>query len=76
MPALRKNRVVPRWKIGRRAQVYSSWQNQRIVIGMLKAGEEVTVLAGVNVTRKPDKVSVVRPVPDLSLKPGDIFSSI
>jgi hypothetical protein len=68
-----KNRKVPRWKIKRKAPIYSSWNLRRVVTGTAKPGEEVTVLAGVTVTRKPDRVSVIRPMPDLSLKPGDTF---
>lgn len=68
-----KNRIVPGWKIEREAPIYSSWQDKRVLMGTLKAGEEVTVLAGLDVTRKPDKVSIIRSIPALSLKPGDII---
>jgi len=68
-----RNRKVPHWKIERQTPIYSSWDLRRVVIGTAKPGEEVTVLAGVTVTRKPDRVSVIRPIPDLSLKPGDTF---
>jgi hypothetical protein len=37
----------------------------------LHSGSEVTVLAGVTVTRKPDRISVTQPIADLGLKPGD-----
>ena len=68
-----RNRKVPHWKIERNAPIYSSWNFRRVVIGTAKPGEEVTVIAGVTVTRKPDRVSVIRPIPALSLKPGDTF---
>jgi hypothetical protein len=68
-----KGRVVPNWKISRNSPVYSSWEDQRTQTGRLKAGEKTTVLAGVNVTREPDRISVTRPFPDIYLKPGDII---
>src|SRR5712692_1957873 len=66
-----KGRIVPNWKISRNSPVYSSWQDQRTQTGTLKAGEKVTVLAGVNVTREPDKILVTQPFPDIFLMPGD-----
>jgi hypothetical protein len=54
----------PHWKVEQKAQMYSSWRDKRIAIGVLKMGERVTVLAGVNMTRKPNRVSVT-PLPDL-----------
>jgi hypothetical protein len=67
-----KGRIVPNWKISRNSPVYSSWQDQRTQTGALKAGEKVTVLAGANVIREPDRILVTRPFPDIYLKPGDI----
>jgi hypothetical protein len=68
-----KGRIVPNWKISRNSPVYSSWQDQRTQTGTLKAGEKVTVFAGVNVIREPDRILVTRPFPDIYLKPGDII---
>ena len=68
-----KGRVVPNWKIKRNSPAYSSWQDRRTQTGTLKAGDKVTVLAGVNVTRKPDRILVTRSFPDLGLEPGDII---
>jgi hypothetical protein len=66
-----KGRIVPDLKIKRNGRVYSSWQDQRVLVSTLKAGEEVTVLAGVNVIREPDSALVKQADVDLSLKPGD-----
>ena len=68
-----RNRNVDHWKIERKAPIYSSWNLGQVVIGTAKPGDEVTVIGGVTVTRKPDRVSVIRPIPDLSLKSGDTF---
>jgi len=68
-----RSRKVPHWKIERKAPIYSSWNVRRVVIGTANAGDEVTVISGVTVTIKPDRVSVTRPIPDLSLKPGETF---
>jgi hypothetical protein len=68
-----KGRIVPNWKIERSSPLYSSWRDRRNQTGNLKAGEKVTVLAGVHVTREPDKIQVTKPMPGLNLKPGDII---
>lgn len=70
-----EGRIVPHEKIIRNDRMYSSWQNNRVSVRTLKAGEEVTVLAGVNVVREPDRALVKQPEQldkDLSLKPGDV----
>ena len=61
-------RIVPQVKIERDEQMYSSWDKQALV-GALRAGEEVTVLAGVNVIREPDRALVKQS--DGHLKAGD-----
>ena len=66
-----KGRTVPNWKITQSAQMYSSLEDPRNQTGSLRSGEKVTVLAGANVTRAPDRILVTRPKPDLSLIPGD-----
>jgi hypothetical protein len=68
-----KGRIVPNWRIKRNSPVYSSWQGQRAQTGTLKRGEKVTVLAGVNVTQKPDRILVTRSFPDIGLEPGDFI---
>ncbi len=70
---------VPHWKIERSDRVYSSFRDKRAIIGMLKAGEEVTTLKGVNVIREPDR-ALIKPsgakslaqVKGVSLKPGEV----
>jgi hypothetical protein len=68
-----QGRVVPNWKINRNSPMYSSWQDQRTQTGALKAEEKVTVLAGVNVIRAPDRIMVTRPFTDIHMAPGDII---
>jgi len=68
-----KGRIVPNWRISRDSPMYSSWQDKLTKIGRLKAGEKVTVIAGLNITRKPDRILVTRAKPDLSLIPGDLI---
>lgn len=67
-----KGNVVPHVRIERADQIYSSWEDKRAVIGSLKAGEEVTVLAGVNVIREPGKALISQPDADHSLNRGDV----
>src|SRR5580700_4735401 len=56
-----KGNPVPRVKIERDDQMYSSWQGKCIAVGPLKAGDEVTVLAGVHVFREPGRASIAQP---------------
>ena len=53
--------------------MYSSWEDNRSQTGSLKRGEKVTVLAGVNITRRPDRILVTGSMRDLSLIPGDVI---
>lgn len=67
-----KGRIVDHFKISREDRMFSSWGDKRVSVGALKEGEEVTVLAGVNVIREPDRGLINRPPYGSSLKPGDL----
>ena len=69
-----KDRIVPHFKIVKDDRIYSSWQDKRVPVGMLKAGDEATVLAGVNVIREPDRAVVKQLGSDAHpfLKAGDV----
>jgi hypothetical protein len=59
-------------KVQENDKLYSLWQDRRTVVGALKVGEKVILLAGVNVIREPDQGVVTQPtVDDPPLKPGD-----
>jgi hypothetical protein len=60
------------WKATKESTLYSSWQTDRAEIGKIKAGEPVTSLTGVHITRKPDRILVKREISRLALKPGDL----
>lgn len=61
------------WPIESGSPIFSSWQPQHTQIGKLRAGEKVTVLGGITLTRQPDKLIVTKAKPDIGLKPGDIM---
>jgi hypothetical protein len=69
-----KGKRVPNVKISQDDRIYPSWQGNEKSVGTLKAGEQVTVLAGVNVTREPDRAVIKYVSADSSplLKAGDI----
>jgi hypothetical protein len=69
-----KGESVPNVKISQDDRIYRSWQSSDKSIATLKAGEEVTVLAGVNVIREPDRavIKYVSPHASPSLKVGDV----
>jgi len=58
-------------KIKRSDEIYSSWKPDRVPVATTKAGEDLSVLSGVNVIREPDKIRVLQPGKDPSLQPGD-----
>ncbi len=69
-----KGRSVPSVKVSQDGRIYRSWRGDEKSIGTLKAGEDVTVLAGVNVIREPDRAVIKYVSPDASnsLKVGDV----
>lgn len=67
-----KDRVVPHTKMLRDDQVYYSWEDKRVPVGTVKAGEEVIVLSGVNVIREPDRALLKRSDVAPPLKAGDV----
>jgi hypothetical protein len=67
-----KDRTVDHVKISHDDRIFSSWEDKRVSVGALKAGEEVTVLAGVNVIREPDRGFINRPPYGSSFKAGDL----
>jgi hypothetical protein len=69
------------FKIQRDDRLYSSWQGKGTVVATLKAGDEVTILSGLNIVREPDRAVLryfIHPLdglvdsPTSSLKPGDM----
>ncbi len=68
-----KDKIVPKVSVEQDATLHSSWQNVEESIGVLKAGERVTVIGGANVIRQPDTAVIKYVGADLpsSLKVGD-----
>jgi hypothetical protein len=67
-----KRKTIPE-KVSQDYPIYPSWKDDGKPIGTLKAGEEVTVLSGLNVVSEPD-LAVIKYVSrddDPSLKVGD-----
>lgn len=64
--------TTPDWKIQRKDRMYSSFLDKRTMVGPLNAGQKVTILAGVNVVREPDRALIRQPFEDLSLERGDV----
>jgi hypothetical protein len=61
------------WTVTKDSTLYSIWRDSRIETGTLKRGDKVTGLTGVHVTRKPDRILVQQPIPELAAKPGDVI---
>ena len=61
-----------KWKVKKDSTMFSSWRDERTEIARLKAGDDVTGVTGVHITRKPDRILVKQALPELGLTPGDI----
>lgn len=72
-PGTRPRAAIVRWRMRKGGQMYSSWQDKSKLVATLKAGEAVTVLAGVNVIREPDTARVKQPTVHPSLQPGEVI---
>ena len=66
-----RDRSVADYRIARSHGMYSSYREGRTLVTTLKARERVTILAGVNVIRKPDRASIRQPH-DGVLQSGDV----
>jgi len=62
-----------KWIVVRDTAIFSSWKDHRKHVSTLKKGEIVTGLTGVHVTYEPDRIQVVKPIPELRLQAGDII---
>jgi len=69
-----KGNIVPNVKIDKDDRIYPSWKGNEKPIGTLNAGQEVTVLSGVNVIREPGTaiIKYVDSSVPSSLKVGDV----
>ncbi len=64
-----------RTKLVKSEPLYSTWEEKRVPLATLKAGEEITIWHGVNLIREPDKVRVLRPSradENPLLRPGEV----
>ena len=66
-----RGRTVADYKITRNFGMYSSYRESRTLVANLKAGDRVTILAGVNVIREPDRALITQ-LHDGVLRPGDV----
>ena len=62
-----------KWIVTRNTTISSSWKDGRTPVATLKKGEVVTGLTGVHITYEPDRIQVLKPIPELHLQPGDII---
>lgn len=67
-----KGRIVAHWKTSRAAPFYSSWLKDRVQIGGVGPGDEVAVVAGMQVIQAPDRILLTQPVDDLSLQKDNV----
>ena len=61
-----------KWVVAHDSAIFSSWKNDQKPLSRLKKGEVVTGLTGVHITYEPDRIQVLKRIPELHLQPGDI----
>jgi hypothetical protein len=62
-----------KWIVRRDVTLFSTWKQDRKPLAKVPKGRVVTGETGVHVTWEPDRVNVLKPIPELLLKPGDIL---
>jgi len=62
-----------KWIVTRSNTIFSSWKEDRKPVATLKRGEVVTGLTGVHITYEPDRIQVLKPIPELHLHVGEII---
>ena len=62
-----------KWVVAHDSDTFSSWKEGRKFLSKVKKGEVVMGLTGVHITYEPDRIQVLKPLPDLNAQPGDII---
>jgi hypothetical protein len=62
-----------KWIVTKDLALYSTWKKGRKPVTTVKSGQVVAGLTGVHITYEPDRVQVLRPLPELQLQAGDII---
>jgi len=60
------------WTARQKVQLFSTWQSGRRPVTEVAEGEVLTAITGIHITIEPSEIQVTAPIPDYSLKPGDI----
>ena len=62
-----------KWVVAHDSDTFSSWKEDRKLMSKVKKGEVVIGLTGVHITYEPDRIQVLKPIPELDAQPGDII---
>lgn len=62
-----------KWLVTKDATLFFSWKENKTPVITVRKGQIVTGLTGVHVTYQPDRIQVLRPIPELNLQTGDII---
>lgn len=62
-----------KWIVKRETTIFTTWKEERKPSATLQKGEIVSGLTGVHITYEPDRIEVLKPIPELHLQPGDII---
>lgn len=62
-----------KWLVTRESPIFSTWKATGKHVATLQKGQVVTGLTGVHITYEPDRVLVLKPIPELHVQQGDII---
>jgi hypothetical protein len=62
-----------KWIVKHESTIFTTWKEGRKPWATLRKGEIVNGLTGVHITYEPDRIEVLKPIPELGLQPGDMI---
>jgi len=62
-----------KWIVTRDVTLFSTWKEPRTPVTTVKKGQVVTGITGIHITYEPDRIQVLRPIPELHLRRGDVI---
>ena len=62
-----------KWVVANDSDTFSTWQEDRKLLSKVKKGDVVVGLTGVHITYEPDRIQVLKAIPELGVQSGDII---
>jgi hypothetical protein len=62
-----------KWIVKRETAVFDTWEQARKQLFVLQKGAVVTGLTGVHIVHEPDRIRILKLIPELQVQPGDVI---